>query len=75
MREENKKGWDRQRLKSRIRALGFVALLGTLCYLAIAGDGDLQEKVIGAVENLAFLAAGLYYKATGDKNEEKGSSK
>lgn len=72
MSEENKKTWDRQRLKSRVRALGFAALLGTLCYLAIAGNGDLQARVIGAIENLAFLAAGLYYKTTGNKdNKEK----
>ena len=72
MSETPKKIWDRQRLKSRVRAVGFVMLLGTICYLAIQGDATLQEKAVDAVTNLAFLAAGIYYKATGDKdNKEK----
>lgn len=71
MIEENKNTWDRQRLKSRVRAVGFVMLLGTICYLAVCGDATLQDKAIGAVTNLSFLAAGIYYKATGDQDNKK----
>lgn len=74
MSAENKKVWNRQRLKSRVRAVGFVMLLGTICYLAVSGDATLQEKAIDAVTNLAFLAAGIYYKATGDKNDKEKAS-
>lgn len=63
--------FNRQQLRSWTRTIVFIGLISTVCAAMFLGAENIKERAFALVADVTMLAAALYYRTTGTKEDGK----
>jgi phage-related holin len=61
-----KERMDVMKLRSITRTVVFLGIVGTLCYLAIAGEAELQDRLVTLLGTILGTVVVFYFKKEED---------